>query len=148
MAGSLTAGPFLDQAGLDALVGHIQSNGGFVVNEGVSGMWHYTKYSTGMAIIRGRLLKGWRISTNQWASTGDGTYYKEYGYLSLPFELVDAADYIGVFEVNNLLVWYGSGDYEKTNKKIYFRAITSVKPSWIGNIDNLQPTILVIGRWK
>lgn len=48
MAG-VTAGPFLDKNGLDALAENVKNNSGYVIAEGKSGCWYYRKWSTGVA---------------------------------------------------------------------------------------------------
>lgn len=83
---AVTAGPFLDQTGLDALVENIKNNGGYVIAEGTSGDWVYRKWSTGIAECYGRFVRNTKISimlSNYW-------YMSSILYLDqYPFTFID-----------------------------------------------------------
>lgn len=141
---AITKGPFLDQAGLDALVGHIKSNAGYVVAEGKSGNWHYKKYNSGIAVCTAKYEETKKVETS-W-----GTLYTTttFGGTDFPFSFVERPQvYNTAYNLtSDQDTWVVIDSIPTTtNSGGFFLARAS---SAIHEVLNFEIMIMAVGRWK
>ena len=155
------AEPFLDKAGLDALVGHIKSNSGYVVAEGKSGNWHYRKWSNGFAEIKSKIfLEGWDFSDKSKYGAlflaGLNNGYNQVPEEALPFPLIEVY-YVNAFhwldETLSKTATAGitfideTKNFDAKKEVSIFPAITLARPGSLKNIDIFVCKSMT-GRWK
>ena len=115
----------------------------YVVASGVSGIWYYIKYNSGLAICYTSTVKSGKWTPDTWGSMYCSADV-EFG--AYPFSFVQEPTYFGNHTNKNNAAWYAYG--ASTTPKTTAPYINFVRPTTASAQSSLSHRLTVIGRWK
>lgn len=119
--------------------GNISNLADYIVEQGVSGIWTYRKWASGIIECWGQTDIGAVGITN----TTGGQYYSNTQYLDYP-PLANQVDHVSLSAYSDVTV-YTLSEYWLANSKIAYRLMTGYQ---VTTPDVTRVSVYVMGRWQ
>lgn len=119
--------------------GNISNLADYIVEQGVSGIWTYRKWASGIIECWGQTNIGAVGITN----TAGGQYYSNTQYLDYP-SLANQVDHVSLSAYSDVTV-YTLSEYWLANSKIAYRLMTGYQ---VTTPDVTRVSVYVMGRWQ